>query len=194
MVRAFDALHEHFKGQPQGYLRHSWLFLAKLLWFNGNTPSTPFLLKAALNFLFGLETLRSSFPELEHFSLVLRELHDEEGLALVLHTRNLVSRLCGLRLRDIKHRYVCLSPYTQAMNGWVEKHLMPDCEDLSTQFDAATAGSLQGCLPFRFVCCKGLVLCVVPSLRLILWSYKLKRFGGSFVMDVTAVPTRHFPR
>lgn len=73
-----------------------------------NTYSTPFclceLLKAALDLLFGLETLRPSFPELEHFSLLLRELHDDGALAVVLHVRNLISRLGGLRLSNIKHR------------------------------------------------------------------------------------------
>jgi len=56
--------------------------------------------------LFGLETLRPSFPELEHFSLLLRELHDMAALALMLHARELVSRLGGLRLRDISRRCV----------------------------------------------------------------------------------------
>lgn len=60
--------------------------------------------KAALDLLFGLETLRPTFPEVEHFSLVLRELHDSGALALALHARTLVSRLGGLRLVDVKHR------------------------------------------------------------------------------------------
>lgn len=60
----------------------------------------------ALDLLLGLEALRPSFPELEHFSLLLRELHDEAALAVVLHTRGLVSHICGLRLKDLKHRYV----------------------------------------------------------------------------------------
>ncbi|CAB1110918.1 unnamed protein product [Ectocarpus sp. CCAP 1310/34] len=61
-------------------------------------------LQAAVDLLFGLETLRPSFPELEHFSLLLRELHDMGALALALHAREVVSRLGGLRLRDVKRR------------------------------------------------------------------------------------------
>lgn len=52
-----------------------------------------------------MEALRPSFPELEHFSFILRELHDSGAVALTLHTRTLVSRLGGLRLVDIRHRY-----------------------------------------------------------------------------------------
>ncbi|CAM9925277.1 unnamed protein product [Ectocarpus sp. 12 AP-2014] len=37
-------------------------------------------LQAAVDLLFGLETLRPSFPEVEHFSLLLRELHDMGAL------------------------------------------------------------------------------------------------------------------
>lgn len=61
--------------------------------------------QAAVDLLFGLETLRPSFPEVEHFSLMLRELHDMGALALGLHAREVVSRLGGLRLRDVKRRY-----------------------------------------------------------------------------------------
>ncbi|CAM9206112.1 unnamed protein product, partial [Scytosiphon promiscuus] len=64
----------------------------------------PVTLQAAVDLLFGLETLRSLFPELEHFSLLLRELHDVGAFALVLHAREVVSRLGGLRLRDVKRR------------------------------------------------------------------------------------------
>lgn len=59
-----------------------------------------------MDLLFALETLRPFFPELEHFSMLLRELHDMGALALVLHARQLVSQLGGLRLRDVKNRYV----------------------------------------------------------------------------------------
>eukprot|EP00903_Cladosiphon_okamuranus_P012921 g12064.t1 len=61
-------------------------------------------LQAAVDLLFALETLRPFFPELEHFSLLLRELHDMDALALVLHGRHLVSHLGGLRLRDVRNR------------------------------------------------------------------------------------------
>ncbi|CAM9953324.1 unnamed protein product, partial [Ectocarpus sp. 4 AP-2014] len=60
--------------------------------------------QAAVDLLFGLETLRPSVPEVEHFSLLLRELHDMGALALALHAREVVSRLGGLRLRDVKRR------------------------------------------------------------------------------------------
>lgn len=59
-----------------------------------------------MDLLFGLETLRPLFPELEHFSLLLRELHDIGGFALLLHAREMVSRLGGLRHRDVKRRYL----------------------------------------------------------------------------------------
>lgn len=59
--------------------------------------------------LLGLESLRPKFLELEHFSLLLRELHDEGALALVLHVRNVVERLTGLRMKDVKERFVFLT-------------------------------------------------------------------------------------
>ncbi|CAN0030461.1 unnamed protein product, partial [Pylaiella littoralis] len=60
--------------------------------------------QAAVDLLFGLETLRPTFPELEHFSLLLRELHDMGAFALVLYARETVARLGGLRLRDVRRR------------------------------------------------------------------------------------------
>lgn len=57
-----------------------------------------------MDLLFALETLRPSFPELEHFSLLLRELQDMGALSVVLHARQLVSHLGGLRLRDVRSR------------------------------------------------------------------------------------------
>lgn len=60
--------------------------------------------KTAVNLLVGLEAYRAGFPELEHFSLLLRELQDESALSLVLVARDLASRLCGLALKNIKER------------------------------------------------------------------------------------------
>lgn len=65
----------------------------------------PTLIQAGVDLLFGLETLRPTFPELEHFSLLLREFHDMGAFALVLHARELVARLGGLRLTDVRRRY-----------------------------------------------------------------------------------------
>lgn len=61
-------------------------------------------LQAALDFVVGLEVLRPDFPEAEHLSLLLRELHDEGALAIVLHVRGMMAALTGVRLKDLKQR------------------------------------------------------------------------------------------
>lgn len=73
-----------------------------------------YISKTALDLVVGLERLRASYPELEHFSLLLRELHNDRALSLVLHVRDVAERLLGLRLRDLKNR--CEMPPVHLVN------------------------------------------------------------------------------